>query len=228
MDFFARAIEDYYSGKIKSKFIFYRHCLQKEFNGIKSEIDLGYYFRTWDKFDPLERKLIDLSYGNILDIGSCTGYYFPYLLGKGTPTGIEISSILNNIAKKRGISNCITGNIFTYKFKRKFDTITLIGNDIALTGTLHRLKKLLKKLSELLNKNGQVLLIIRQVRTLKYWHVVFTAQYNGLISIPFKLLFLNVKFFVKFSLKFGFRASILSKDESTGSLFYLERLVKST
>ncbi|KKK44163.1 MAG: SAM-dependent methyltransferase [Candidatus Lokiarchaeum sp. GC14_75] len=227
MEFFANALEDYYLNTINSKYILYRHCVQKEYNGGKWEVELKNYFRTWDNLWPLERKLINLSYGNILDIGSCTGYYIPYFMEKGTAMGIEISSKINNIAKKRGISNCITGNIFTYKFKRKFDTITLIGNDIALTGTLHRLKKLLKKLSELLNKNGQVLLIIRHIRTLKYWHVVFTPHYNGQIGIPSKLLFLNTYFFSNFVLKYGFRATILGKNESTDYLHYLVRLVKS-
>ncbi|KKK46500.1 hypothetical protein LCGC14_0801940 [marine sediment metagenome] len=153
--------------------------MQKEYNCKEWVFNLESYFRPLNKLTKLEKKLIDLSYGNILDIGSNTGYYIPYLMDKGTTTGIEISSKINNIARKKGIYNCITGDIFTYKFNNKFDTITLIGNDITLSGTLHRLKKLLKKFSALLNKNGQVLLIIRNIQTLKYWHVVYTPHYNG-------------------------------------------------
>ena len=228
MEMFANAIEDYDSHTLKSKFICHIHCLQKEYNGFKFEPDLGIYFRTWDKLDPLERKLINLSYGNILDIGSCTGYYFPYLMDKGAVTGIEISRKIKKIAQKRGISNIVIGNIFKYKFNSKFDTITLIGNDIVLSGTLYRLKKLLKRFTELLNRNGQVLLIIRHIRALKYWHVVYTHYYNGRIGVPFKLLFLNAYFFQKISSKYGFQSSIEGKFRVKDNPFYLVRLVKTS
>lgn len=223
---FADTIIDYHSNKMKSKFILYQNCLQKKYNGIKWEFYLGIYFRNLDNLFPLEKKLIDLSYGNILDIGSCTGYYISYLMDKGTTTGIEIPPKINNIARKDGINNCVTGDIFTYKFNNKFDTITLIGNDITLSGTFYRLKKMLKRFTELPNENGQVLIIIRHIRTLKYWHVVFTPQYDGHFGIPFKCIFFNAHFFRNFASKYGFRASIFGKDESAGNLYYLIKLVK--
>jgi hypothetical protein len=221
-----KAMEDYNSNSMKSKFVYYRNCLQKNHDGVNFEFDLGIYFRTYDKLFPLEKKLIALSYGNILDIGSSTGYYIPYLMDKGITTGIEISAKINDIAHKDGISNTIIADLFTYKFSNKYDTITLIGNDIALAGTIFRLKKMLKIFYELLNKNGQVLLNIRHIRTLKYWPVVFTPQYDDHFGIPFKLLFLNVNFFLNCALKYGFRGTIIDKDASTGMLFYLVKLVK--
>ncbi len=228
MDLFADAIREFYSSKMKSKFTLDQYCLQKEFNDIKWEFDLGIYFRSLDELFPLERKLIELAQGRILDIGSCTGYYIPYLMEKGTVTGIEISPIINNIARKEGIDNCVIGDFFTYKFNNTFDTITLIGNDIALSGTRYRLKIMLKRLYSLLNHDGQVLTIIRHIRTLKYWFVVYIPQYKGQIGIPFKLLFLNAQYFKKIAFKYGFRATIISNDESTGHLFYLIKLVKSS
>ena len=174
----------------------------------------------------MERKLIDLSHGSILDIGSNTGYYFPYLMEKGDTIGIEISPKINEIAKKNGIFNCIVGDIFSYKSKNTFDTITLIGNDIALSGTLSRLKKMLKKFKELLSENGQVLIIIRHVHTLEYWQVIYTPRYNDHYGIPSKYLFLNVNFFKKFALKQGFHTKIIGKDETTGLVYYLVKLVK--
>ena len=136
VDLYADARRDFHSNGMKSNFIFYQHCIQKEYNDIKKGYNLGIYFRGWDRLDRLEKKLIDLSYGNILDIGSSTGYYIPYLMEKGNVTGIEISPIINNIARKRGIENCIIGDFYTYQFNGTFDTIMLIGNDIALSGTL--------------------------------------------------------------------------------------------
>jgi SAM-dependent methyltransferase len=210
---------------LKSKLVYYKNCLQKRYNE-QLEYNLGIYFRKWDDFFPLEKKLIDLSYGKILDIGSCTGYYFPYLMDKGNALGIEVSSKINNIARKNGIYNNIVGDFFKYKFIDKFDTITLMGNDVAISGTLYRLKRMLKKFSQILNEKGQILLVIRHIWTLKYWHVAFTPFYNGQFGTPVKYLFLNAKYFKKIALKYGFHATVLGKDDSTGDLYYLIRLVK--
>lgn len=228
MDLLGKALEDYYSNEMKSKFIYYRNCLQKKYNGLKLEFDLGIYFRNKEELFPLEKKLLDLSYGNILDIGSSTGYYIQHLMKKGNTTGIEVSSVVNNLARRNGFFNCITGDFFKVKFDKKFDTITLIGNDIAITGTLYRLKRIFKKFKKLLNENGQVLVIINHIRTLKYWHVVFTPHYNGKFGIPAKYLFVNTVFFKKIALKYGFSAEVIGNDESTGILYYLVRLVKLT
>lgn len=225
MDFLGKALEDYHSNNLKTPFVFYRHCLQKKYV-MKWEFDLSIYFRKFENLFPLEKKLIDMAYGKILDIGSCTGYYLPYLLNKGPTTGIEISTRINNIARELGIKNSIIGDVFTYKFNNKFDTIVLFGNDAVLSGTLFRLKKILKKFEKLLTENGQILLIIRHIRTLKYWQVVFTPQYNDHFGIPFKCLFLNVHFFREIALKYGFKSSIHGRDDSTGILYYLIKLVK--
>ncbi|KKK44977.1 MAG: EamA-like transporter family protein [Candidatus Lokiarchaeum sp. GC14_75] len=98
------ALEDYHLNNMKSKLMQYKNSLQKEYNE-KLEFDLSIYFRKWEDLFPIEKKLIDLSYGKILDIGSCTGYYIPHLMKKGTTTGIEISSKINNIARINGINN---------------------------------------------------------------------------------------------------------------------------
>ena len=227
MDLFGTALWHYYSNNLRSKFNFHQHCFQKKYNGYNFEVDLERYFRTLHDLTSLEKKLIDLCYGNILDIGSNTGYYIPFLMDKGTTTGIEISSKINNIAKKNGVYNCITGDIFKYKFNRKFDTITLMENDIVLSGTLHRLKKLLKKFNKLLNMNGQVLLIMRNIRTLKYWRVVYTPHYNDCFGIPFKLMYLNIYFLKKLVERYNFQFILIGKESSREQRFYLIRLVKS-
>ena len=228
MKFFGTALEQYASGNMKSKYVYYRNCLQRKFNGENHEYDLEIYFRSWDELDPLEKKLIDFSYGNILDIGSCTGYFIPYLMEKGTVTGIEISHKLNELARKRGIGNCVKGDFLTYKFNKKFDTITLIGNDIALSGTLHRLNKFLKRFGELINDDGQILLIFTNIRTLEYWQVVLTPHYKGRFGFPFKLLFVNLDFLKKKAAKYGFHTTVLGEGEMLGNLSYLVKLNKSS
>ena len=226
MDFFGEALEDFSSNSLKSEYIFHLNSKLKKFNNRKSVFDLSIFFRSRSKLTLLEKKLIDSSHGNILDIGSNTGYYIPFLMSRGTTTGIEISPTINNIARKKGLSNCITGDVFTYEFSNKFDTITLLGNDIALSGTRHTLKKMLAIFRKLLKNNGQVLIIIRPVHTVRYWHVVFTPWYNGRFGIPAKYLFLNAQYFISLCDKHGFEAKIIDKEGSKENLFYLLKLEK--
>jgi len=226
MDFFGEALEDFSSNNPKSEYIFHLNSKLKKFNNRKSVFDLSVFFRSRSKLTLLEKKLIDSSHGNILDIGSNTGYYIPFLMSRGTTTGIEISPTINNIARKKGLSNCIIGDVFTYEFNGKFDTITLLGNDIALSGTRHSLKKMLAIFKKLLKNKGQVLMIIRQVHTLKYWHVVFTPEYDGRFGIPAKYLFLNAHYFISLCGKQGFKAKIIDKEGPKENLFYLLKLEK--
>ena len=226
MNFLASAIKDYSSNDLKSKVIFHRNSYYKKYNNYEWDFYLGIYFRDKDNLIPLEKMLIDLAYGEILDVGCSTGYYIPYLMEKGTTTGIDISEVIIKFAQGRGYFNCVVGDIFKYKPNHKFDTITLVGNDIALSGTLHGLKKMLKKFKDLLEDNGQVLVIMRQVHTLRYWRVVYTLEYGGRFGIPIKCLFLNVNYFIKFCEKQGFTASIIDKEGKVGDSFYLIKLEK--
>ncbi|HEC37363.1 hypothetical protein LCGC14_1927330 [marine sediment metagenome] len=144
MNFIASAIKDY-SNDVKSKVIFHRNSYHKKYNNYEWDFYVGIYFRDESELTPLEKMLIDLAYGEILDVGCSTGYYIPYLMEKGSTTGIDISEVVAKIAHEKGYSNCVVGDIFKYKSNHKFDTITLIGNDIALSGSLHNLKKMLTK-----------------------------------------------------------------------------------
>ncbi|KKN39304.1 hypothetical protein LCGC14_0744560 [marine sediment metagenome] len=226
MNFLASAIKNYSSNDVKSKVIFHRNSYYKKYNNYEWDLYLGIYFRDKKDLTFLEKKLIDLVYGEILDVGCSTGYYIPYLMEKGTTTGIDISDIIIKFAQGRGYFNCVVGDIFSYKSNHKFNTITLVGNDIALSGTLHGLKKMLKKFKALLEDNGQVLMIMRQVHTLRYRHVVYTPEYDGRFGIPIKCLFLNVNYFTKFCEKQGFTATIIDKEGKVGNSFYLIKLKK--
>lgn len=85
---------------------------------------------------------------------------------------------------------------------------------------------MLKKFKNILNNDGQVLLIMRQVQTLKYWHVVYTAEYEGKFGVPSKHLFLNASYFISFCEKRGFDAKIIEKESIDDKLFYLLKLEK--
>ena len=226
MNFFGMAVRDYNWGRREFKFIFHINCLQKRHNKGTWELNLKTFFRKESQLTLLEKQLISLAKGDILDIGSNTGYYIPSLMKRGVTTGMEISPPILKISHEAGLLNCIEGDIFKYEPCHKFDTITLLGNDIVLAGSFYNLRKMLKKFKAILNNDGQILMIIKQVRTLKYWSVVYTPEYRGEFGVPAKYLFLNAGYFITFCAKLGFEGKIIGKEGPNEDLSYLLRLEK--
>lgn len=164
MDVFGEALKGYYLGD-KSKFYL------KEPSGKLSEHNLKRYFRKTNQFSKLERKLISLSYGDILDVGCGTGNYISLLAKRGKVLGFDISKNVIDVAKMSGCKNCIVADIFTFSEKKKFDTITFLENNLGIGGTINNTKKLLKKLSVLLKDNGQILAISRNLCNKDYFSI---------------------------------------------------------
>ena len=189
MDFFGQALLAYYQGERKP---FYLSDAGNTF-----EQPLKKYFREYRQFDKIEKKLISLARGNILDVGCGTGIYIPHLMKRGNVIGIDISPTVIRVAKARGLKNCKAANIFTWKPKQKFDTITLIENNLGIAETPEKTKKLLKKLSSLLTENGQILSNCGAVQTSEFYIHHYTTIYNGKKGQPFKWISFNEKYLAK-------------------------------
>jgi len=162
----------------------------------KSENDLSRHFRKSTKLYATENKMISLCYGNILDVGCGTANYFPKLIKKGNVIGIDISSRIVNIAVNNGF-NCIVANIFTYKPKIKYDTITLFQNNIGMAGSISRTKTLLKKIFSLLKPRGQLLLILRHAKDKDYIQVKLTPVWKNITGEEFKWMIYSKEYLKK-------------------------------
>ena len=138
MDFFGNALYAYWKGDRSPFYIILR-------TGEKDYGDMSRYFRTYVHLSRLEKKLISLSKGEILDVGCATGYYIPALNRNGTVRGIDISRQAIKVAKENGLTNCKTADIFNFRTNKKFDTITLLENNLGMAETPKGAKKLLKK-----------------------------------------------------------------------------------
>ncbi len=241
MNLLAKAIYDYWKGNNEVKLYIHQNCLfplfsnfksevegvkQIRFNGIKFNVDLSRYFRGFNELDYVEKKLINLANGEILDIGCSTGYYMKELSKRGNVFGIDISKDIVNIAHEQDISNCYVGDIFRVKWEKKFDTITLIECDLGIAGSIYGLKRFLKKMYAMLNKGGQILTVMEHVQTLKYWHIVFTFEYKGCFSAPFRWVCLNLPYFFNLCRKIGFKPSLIENENSNANPLFLVRLFK--
>ena len=82
MDFYAKAVLDYAKNKVTDfKFDFE--------DGNLFPHDLSRYFRSFDALQPIEKTLISICKGKILDIGSSTGYYLPFM-ERGGSLGLKL------------------------------------------------------------------------------------------------------------------------------------------
>ena len=147
--------------------------------GNKEEKNITRYLRKISELNILEKKLIDLAYGDILDVGCGTGNYIQKLKEQGNVIGIDISKEVIKVAHKLGNKECIQANIFNYNSKTKFDTITFLENNFGMATTKEQINKLITKLGELLKPNGQTLLIQRDIKKPEFVVNTITVEYKG-------------------------------------------------
>jgi len=155
-DVFGEALLAYFQGD-RSPFYL------RDLSGRLFETDLSRYFRTTTRLSRLERKLISLAHGDILDVGCGTGNYLPLLALHGRVLGIDISPNAIDVGRRSGCKTCKVADIFTFQTAKRFDTITLLGNGLGIAGTVSGTKRLTGRLSSLLKDDGQILALARRV-----------------------------------------------------------------
>lgn len=187
MDIFGEALLGYMKGDRSSFYL-------KDEKGKRHIYDLADRFRPYSSLNKSEKKIISLSRGNILDVGCGTGNVIPPLEKKGKVLGIDISPIVIEVAQTRGHKNCIVADIFTFRPKQKFDTITLFGNDLGIGGSVSGTKKLLKILREMLKRDGQILAILRNYNDSDYRLMKLTPIWKNRSGPKFNWILLNTDF----------------------------------
>lgn len=187
MDLLGKALKAYLQGE-KVKFYL------KDHSGEMFRVDLKRFLRKPNQISKIERRLISQSYGRILDVGCATGNYIPLLAGRGDVLGIDISPNMIDIARKNGNDKCQVADIFKFNSPNKFDTITCLGNNLGMGGTVAKTKKLLAKLSDLLKKEGQILAVMRRLPDRDYAEVKIQPVWSRLTGPKFEWIHLNIDF----------------------------------
>ncbi len=187
-----------------------REFYLKDEKGEKHIYNLAERFRPYSKLNKSEKKLISLSYGDILDVGCGTGNIIPALKKKGGVVGIDISPKVIEVARKNGCDDCIVANIFTYKPKGKFDTITFFGNNLGIGGVVAKTKKLLQILRHLLKRNGQILAITHNYNDSDYKEMTLTPIWKGRHGSKFGWLIFNNNFFSKLCREENLKLQVIS------------------
>ena len=220
-DFFGRALFEYSRNSNTDLFLI-------KTDRTKFSVDLSYYFRESKNLSDLEIKAISLTKGEILDVGCATGYYIPVLKRYGNVDAIDISEQAIKVAKAKGIEECHVADIFKYKPGRKYDTITLLENNIGLGGTAFKTRKLFKILTGSLKDRGQIIAIMRHTDyQKKYYSSKYKILWKGKIKKGFRWFYFNINFLSKFCHKNNLDLKILGEDDDEGRKMYLVRMLRN-
>ena len=134
--------------------------IERDDNYIDTGSDPGAYFAEYEQWSPLERQVIALARGRILDIGCGAGRVALYLQKQGfDATGIDISPGAIEVCRKRGLEKALVCPISEVdRFAPdSFDTILMLGNNFGLFGDAENARPILEKFSRITSKNAQII-----------------------------------------------------------------------
>ena len=198
-DIFGKALLDYQTGNFTENLITATNISDED------ELPLAYLFRDFDDMPNLEQKALEVSKGNILDVGCGAGSHTLYLQNKGfSVKAIDISRRAVEVCKLRGINKAEQKSIL--KETETFDTILLLMNGTGIFQELKQTQKYLKHLKSLLKPNGQILIDSSDIKYMYedddggfwmdlnaeyYGELDYYLSYKGETEKPMKWLYLD-------------------------------------
>ncbi len=187
-------------------------------------IPLPYLFRTKKQLPKIEKKALDLCYGNVLDVGAGSGCHSLILQEKGlTVKAIDTSKGAVEVMKLQEIN---AAEIDFYVVTDQFDTLLFLMNGVGIAGTLDELPKFLKKAKSLLKDKGQILLDSSDIaymfkeedgstwvdlNSTYYGEVTYQMEYKNYSSPKFNWLFIDFKRLKETAIACGLKCELVCK-----------------
>lgn len=199
-------------------------------------LPVSYLFRDFEEMPPIEQKALELSNGKVLDVGAAAGSHSLYLQNQKQldVTAIDISEKSIEVCKLRGMKNSVCRNLLDFN-DGTFDTILLLMNGTGIFETIDRMDDYLKKLYQLLNPGGQLLIDGTDIMYMfenpegielpadhYYGEVEYYVSYKGEEDEPFKMLYLDYDNLKTAAEEIGFKVEKIIDDQDS----YLARLIK--
>ena len=138
------------------------YTIERDDGDVKTDMPDG-YFKDYDEWSDIERKVISLVSGRVLDIGCGAGRHCLYLQQQGFDVvGIENSPLAVQVVKERGVRDARLCDIQEIGVDLGyFDTILLFGNNLSLLGTPTKAKRILRNLYRITPDKGRIIGSIR-------------------------------------------------------------------
>ncbi len=207
----------------------------------EDEMPVPHLFRTQHDMPLLERKVLDLSRGKILDVGAGAGCHALALQKQNKDvTAIDISPLSCEAMLQRGINKVQCVNLFYESFKGKYDTILLLMNGTGIAGKISNLPKLFKRLKELLSPDGQVLIDSSDLKYIYenkdgsfdidlnaayYGEVDYQMVYKDIEGEPFDWLYVDFPLLSTIAEANGLHAQLIAEGEHYDYLAKLSRIL---
>ena len=202
------------------------------------ELPVSYLFREFSEMNAIEQKALTLAKGKVLDVGSGAGSHSLYLQNerKLDVLALDISPKSIEVCEARGVKSTWVGDILKFE-GQKFDTILLLMNGTGIFQSLNVIDFYLKKLADLLEKDGQILIDGTDILYMfdqdedggyyipadgYYGELDYIVHYKGESEEPIKWLYLDFETLKNAAENNGFKIEkVLQEDDS-----YLAKLYK--
>ena len=232
MDLYGTALLDYLKGQYTEDLITHSSLGQEDV------LPQPHLFRSFEKMPVIEQQALQLSRGEILDIGAGAGSHSLYLQQKGLEvTALDASEGAIKCCKERGVKNTVHSSIQDYS-GTKFDTLLLLMNGIGMAGTIKELGGFLEHLKSLLKPGGQILTDSTDILYVYeeedggyripahqdyYGELSFTMSYKGQESDPFPWFYIDYGLLREIAEKQGLDCELVVSGDHFD---YLARLTK--
>jgi len=117
------------------------------------------YFTPYEEWWPIEQQAMPFVRGRVLDIGCGAGRHSLYLQEQGFEvTGVDNSPLAVSVSRARGVKDARVLPITQLSLRLgSFDTLLMLGNNFALTGTPRRARWLLRRFHHMTTPGGRIL-----------------------------------------------------------------------
>ena len=234
-DIFGEAIRDFYYKKHIEDIIVQAPDFDDD------TIPIPYLFRPYEKMPPIEQKALDLSYGDVLDVGCGAGSHSLYLQDqkKLNVQAIDISAGAIEICKKRGIIHASVQNIFELQ-QGSYDTLLFLMNGSGIIGKLNNIDHFFSTIKYFLKPGGQILMDSSDISYLfteedgRFWvdssatyygEMLYKLGYKDLQSDWFNWLYIDYNTLQNAANANGFVCQLLLLGEHND---YLAKITKKT
>lgn len=226
IDPMGKAIHDYYFSNLQHSLLVLDHL------GPAVPMDVGYYFRNFNRMPILEKEALRQCAGKILDIGAGAGSHSLYLQkNKLQVTALDISLYNVEVMISRGLKKVVHQNIWEHDVSQ-YDTLLFMMNGLGFTGSIQKLQKFLRHLYKNTKASIQIIADSSDVYYLfedrphpDHYYGEITCKYNyGPLSSPwFEWLYIDEGYLNIIAQQTGWDMEIIERDTDRQ---FLVRLTK--
>ena len=171
-------------------------------DGGYEDLPAGFFFRSGKDLRAADQAVLELARGRVLDVGAGAGAVAVALEASGHEvTALEVLPGLVGVLAERGLGDPRRGDLWTFRSRRRYDTVLALMNGTAAAGSLGGLEPLLCALAAPLAPGGQILIDSTDLRRKgrrasrpdgRYvGELQYQLEYDGERGPPFPQLFVD-------------------------------------